>query len=392
MDGEGRARRCGGNRAGAIVGRGHRFRARARRLKTSGEAGRVTASFVDPHSGDGWFVLHDVAVPGAEESIDHLVVTPTGVFVVEALEWSGEVSQAGGALRMGRGLPRRRVDALRLAVRSVADVLVSVFPDLDLRPEGVISLTGCPPAQEAVRAGGITAVPAGRLVRHLSKGPPVSGPERVEQLAVALDEALESCSGRSSSLVRPFPLSAPGPTASTIAGPGSASVGPDVAPVAGRRPSGPGGGEAWRTGGSSLRNVMRPLLAVVGVVLFFYFFATWSRALPRVTTGGSGTPSAWAPTGASATLRSAWSCPTGNKGWTASLAWPAGAPPGPWVAEVSASAFGPWTIKEAAAGSPEPTLTGLLPGSRQWVQVGTRYGLINTDPIMKGLLVVPDGC
>ena len=59
------------------------------------EAERKTASYLDPHSGDGWFVLHGVAVPGAVASIDHLVVTPAGVFVVESLEWSGPMSPDG---------------------------------------------------------------------------------------------------------------------------------------------------------------------------------------------------------------------------------------------------------------------------------------------------------
>jgi hypothetical protein len=136
---------------------------------------------------------------------------------------------------------------------------------------------------------------------------------------------------------------------------------------------------------------MRPLVAVVGVVLFFYSFAMWGRALPRVSTGISGTSPA--PTAAaSALLRWEWSCPAGGKGWTANLARPAGVPAEAWMAEVSSSPYGPWAIKERVRAAGPLTLTGLPPGSRQWVRVGTSYELLISDPIMAAQLVVPEGC
>jgi hypothetical protein len=392
MDGEGWARRCGGDREEAIVRRAHQFRSRTRRLKTSGDAGRTTASYLDPHSGDGWFVLHDVAVPGGAASIDHLVVAPAGVFVVESLEWSAQMSQARGALRIGPHLERRDVDALRTAVRAVSDVLLSVLPDLAVVPQGVISLSGCPSADESWRASGMTVVPASRLVRHVSTGPHPYDAERVEQLAIALDEGLVSSSGRSSSLVQPLPLASPDPPGSSISDPASTSPGPDAPLIAAGRPAGLAGSE-WRAGGGTLQNVLRPLVAVLGVVLFFYCFAMWGRALPRVTTGISGTSSAGvSPTGASASLRSSWSCPTGGRGWTVNLPWPAAASGGAWMAEVSASPYGPWTIKERAQASRELTLTGLPPGSHRWVRAATSYELLISDPIINGQVVAPDGC
>ncbi len=39
------------------------------------------------------------------------------------------------------------------AVRAVGDVLASVVPDLTVEPKGVISLTGCPAAEEHQEAG-----------------------------------------------------------------------------------------------------------------------------------------------------------------------------------------------------------------------------------------------
>jgi hypothetical protein len=362
-------------------------------VKTAGEAQRITASHLDPHSGDGWFVLHDVAVPRGAGSIDHLVVTPAGVFVVESLEWSRESSHIDGAPRHGVHLQRQELDMLRMAVRAVGEVLGSVLPDLAVEPTGVISLTGCPSSDEPWQDDGITAVAVGRLVRHLSKGPHPYDPERVEQLAVALDDGLVPCSGRSSSLVRPGPVLWPDPPGSTPPGTGLMATGPDAPRIGPTRPSELSGGEGWRAGGSTVKNVMRPLVAVLGVVLFFYFFATWSRALPRVTTGDSGASSAWAPsTAAIASLRLAWSCPRRGQGWTVALEWPTNTPPQPSLAEVSSSPHGPWTIKETAPASRRPALTGVRSGSSEWVRIGTGSGLTISDPIMAGRLVAPAGC
>lgn len=46
----------------------------------------------------GGFVLHDRGIPGSSANLDHLVVVPAGVFVVDSKRWSGkiEVRDVGG--------------------------------------------------------------------------------------------------------------------------------------------------------------------------------------------------------------------------------------------------------------------------------------------------------
>ncbi len=41
----------------------------------------------------GFAVLHDRSIPGTRANIDHIVVSPAGVFVVDAKNWSGGVEQ-----------------------------------------------------------------------------------------------------------------------------------------------------------------------------------------------------------------------------------------------------------------------------------------------------------
>ena len=277
-------------------------------------------------------------------------------------------------------------------VRAVADILASVVPDLTAKPKGVISLTGCPAAalsgahleRQHQEAGDITVVPVARLIRHLSTGPHRYDPERVEQLAIALDQRLAPRSGGSSSLVRPSQLSWPDPPPSTAGSRGPISTRPPASSMVSARPAEMPGADG-RAGDNVVLNVMRTLVAVVGLVLFFYFFADWSRALPRVTTSaGSGASSASVSSPPPASLRSSWSCPAGTRGWTATLAWPAGAPSQPWIAEVSSSPDGPWTIKETGSGSRQAALTGLRPGTTEWVQVGTVSGADDLLPDHEG--------
>jgi hypothetical protein len=410
MDGKFRGWRGSGHRTAALARRAHQFRAQNRGVRA--EAERVTASYLDPHSGDGWFVLHDLAVPRAAGGIDHLVITPAGVFVVQSLGWpewgsrSEAADEAEGARRVSRQSHRPETDqhpetdTMSATVRAVADILASVVPDLAAKPKGVISLTGCPAAAlsgahfgtQDREAGEIAVVPVARLIRHLSTGPHRYDPERVEQLAIALDHRLVPRSGGSSSLVRPSQLSWPDPPPSTAGSRGPASPGPPASPIASARPAEMPGADR-RAGDNVVLNVVRTLVAVVGLVLFFYFFADWSRALPRVTTSaGSGASSASVSSPPPPSLRSSWSCPAGTRGWTATLAWPAGAPSRPWIAEVSSSPGGPWTIRETGSGSRPAALTGLRPGTTEWVQVGTVSGVTISSPIMKGHLLAPNGC
>src|SRR5689334_24236020 len=52
-------------------------------------------------------VLHDRRIPGTKANIDHLAVTPTGVYVIDAKKYSGRPN-----LRIEGGLLRPRVEKL----------------------------------------------------------------------------------------------------------------------------------------------------------------------------------------------------------------------------------------------------------------------------------------
>src|SRR4029079_12261113 len=67
-----------------------------------GAAGELqTARILDPIAGLGYVVMHDLRISMSRANIDHLVIGPTGVFVVETKNVKGKVHLGGGGVRMG---------------------------------------------------------------------------------------------------------------------------------------------------------------------------------------------------------------------------------------------------------------------------------------------------
>jgi nuclease-like protein len=78
-------------------------------------------------------VFHDLAVPGSPANVDHLVLGPTGVFVIDSKQWSGSVQQGADGLAWHNHLLRSALGDDR--VLSDADVqLLATTAWTSLRP------------------------------------------------------------------------------------------------------------------------------------------------------------------------------------------------------------------------------------------------------------------
>jgi Nuclease-related domain len=79
--------------AAVAAGWGLRFRpspdAVAWRRGAAGE--RRTARLLAPLERQGWAILHDLAGPGSRANIDHLVIGPAGVFVIDSKQYRGRL-------------------------------------------------------------------------------------------------------------------------------------------------------------------------------------------------------------------------------------------------------------------------------------------------------------
>ncbi len=82
-------------------------------------------------------VLHDRRIPGTRANIDHLVVSPTGVFVVDAKRYRN----ARPALRVEGGLLRPRAEFLTVGGRDRTTLVAGIQKQIDLVRN---ALTGLP--------------------------------------------------------------------------------------------------------------------------------------------------------------------------------------------------------------------------------------------------------
>jgi hypothetical protein len=167
--------------AAVAAGWALRFRpspdASAWRRGAAGE--RRTARLLAGLERQGWVVLHDLAVPGSRANLDHLVIGPGGVFVIDSKQYRGRLQlDPTGRLWHGR---YPLAPALR-AVSFEADQAARVLPD----PGVVVPIVAVHGAQVPwgkVVMDGVPVVSARRLPSMLRQLPAVLGPERVAAVA-----------------------------------------------------------------------------------------------------------------------------------------------------------------------------------------------------------------
>jgi hypothetical protein len=82
----------------------------------------------------GYVHLPDRSLPGTAANIDHLLVGPPGVFVLDAKNWNGELTAADGILRQSGRRRMDEVQAAREAALRVAAVLDGATTKVDVRP------------------------------------------------------------------------------------------------------------------------------------------------------------------------------------------------------------------------------------------------------------------
>ena len=168
----------------AAAGLGWRLRFRpsadtqAWRRGATGE--RRTARLLAPLERHGWAVLHDLAIPGTQANIDHVVIGPGGVIVVDSKRYRVRLRlDRHGMVWHGR---RLLVSALR-RVLWAADQADEVLGVAEVQVAAVVAVHGASVPWGLLQADGVTIVPARRLPDLLQALPPMLGPERVAWLA-----------------------------------------------------------------------------------------------------------------------------------------------------------------------------------------------------------------
>jgi hypothetical protein len=143
--------------------------ARARVWRREAVMQRRTAEVLEPLRRQGYLVLHDLTLPGWPASLDHLVVGPTGVCVIQSwrrprFAWPGRSTSRWAAGGGTAGQPPR----LRWQAEAIAEVLPDVA-QVPVRPllcvhGGGGRLAGPPPLAGDVRVANPRRLPD--IIRH----------------------------------------------------------------------------------------------------------------------------------------------------------------------------------------------------------------------------------
>jgi Nuclease-related domain len=164
--------------AAVLVGWRLRFRPseQARTWQRGGQGERHTARLLDRLTRDGYVVFHDLAVPGSDANVDHLVIGRSGVFVIDTKQWTGEVRQGADRLVWHN---HYCLDRTLETVRWEADMVGRL---LSTRAAALLCVHGAHIQGGGLDTQGVAIVPA-HLLRGALGDDPVLSDAGVELLA-----------------------------------------------------------------------------------------------------------------------------------------------------------------------------------------------------------------
>ncbi len=154
----------------------------------AGAAGeRVVAEKLSELVPRGWYVLHDVYWPGRPKAnLDHVLVGPGGVVVVDAKNWTGEVRVASGVLWQGRYARTQAVEGALAQCAAVASVMAPPHRRL-VRP---LICMAAQPDLFGVTNADVPVAGSQRIVGVIEALPPVLDQQTVAGLYAHLGQQL----------------------------------------------------------------------------------------------------------------------------------------------------------------------------------------------------------
>lgn len=300
-----------GNAGGSAAETARRQREKADRLNRSAEnyekgaAGEVEVAAALGRLDAGFSVLHDLDIPGSKANVDHVVIGPTGVILVDAKAYLGVLKPGSGTLWRGR-IPIRRECA---TAKWEADQL-SAFLSVPVRT--VLCFVGTELPAPVTRLDDVTVCSLEALVTHVQSGPAELRPEVIEVLTL-----------QAAQLVRNQPMV-------RGAQPPVRSAPRAVARASSKPPSGPR---------KSSPTILRLVGGLLAALAFLALIPTLTHVLTNSLTPSTTTtvapaleiplvtvlplaqiPDSVAPTLVDAPPTVQFTCAGGGQGWTATLA------------------------------------------------------------------------
>src|SRR4029453_4938818 len=141
----------------------------------------------------GWGVSHDLRVPGSKANLDHVVIAPPGVFVIDAKHYAGRLRLSrDGLLWHGRTFLAPTLSATRWE----ADKLQARIGAPDIAVVPIVAVLGAMVPYGQVTSMGVTVVPARRLVGLLRSLPPTLTTVGAREVAAQMNRRIDRYTGR----------------------------------------------------------------------------------------------------------------------------------------------------------------------------------------------------
>ncbi|MEO6350939.1 MAG: nuclease-related domain-containing protein [Candidatus Limnocylindrales bacterium] len=138
----------------------------------------------------GYVVLDDRLLAGARAVVDHVVVGPTGIFVVDRKPWVGQISAGAEQVYVeGRQRTGATDDVTRVAA-GLEDVLGYELKPIGTHVQSVITFDGASNRLFEATLGKIALTGTRSLAKTVRAGRASLGPETVVRLALAADRLL----------------------------------------------------------------------------------------------------------------------------------------------------------------------------------------------------------
>jgi nuclease-like protein len=102
-------------------------------------------------------VFHDLAMPDSPANLDHLVVGPSGVFVIDSKQWTGQVHQSADGLVWH---DHYRLDRTLATIRWQAETLGRL---LGVPVAPLVCVHGARIQHGGLRTQGVAIVPAAQV-------------------------------------------------------------------------------------------------------------------------------------------------------------------------------------------------------------------------------------
>lgn len=158
----------------------------------------------------GWTVMHDLRWPGRQlANIDHIVVGPGGIFVIDSKNWSGRITIADAHLRQN-GRSRERATT---GVTDAALAVAGVVPRFAHSVSAALCFVG--EHEVAGWCGDVMICSIGNLTQMLLTRPQILSPEQVTEAWLCLDAAMGKATTSTARSRRPAARPLPVTTRST---------------------------------------------------------------------------------------------------------------------------------------------------------------------------------